>query len=202
MEKRNQRVVVTVALVVLIGLCVLGVPGVQAEDRYQNALGLAIGLNKDEVSAEKMYLINYRIGVLGHDENASYEDNAAGFLQPEVFYWKRNLADFSSTSLAQLRPDSDLAFGLNALMVYAERSVNLFFGVGLNVHHLTNVTDEKTKERGDENRLGGNVQCGVELPLSKTFGLWGAGRWEIIQGSSDVIDTNQVQIYGGLSIRF
>jgi hypothetical protein len=202
MEQRNRASLVVVAVAALVGWCIVGVAGAAAQDRYQNALGLAIGLNRDDVSAEKMLLANFRISVLGRGEDMSREDSAAGFLQPEVFYWERKLKDFLPTSTAYARPDSDLGFGLNFLILEAQTSVSYFFGVGINLHHLTNVMDEKTKERADRNRLGGNVQIGVELPLSKSFTLWGAGRWLVIQGSSAVIDTSQLQVYGGLGIRF
>lgn len=178
-----------------------------SQDRF--ALGLGAGLVKpDNGDAEVYGTVNFRIRVTGrnregdHGDNSRegddqkfyrghYEEGIRGYLEPEVGYWtgKQNGVDIK-----------DLLVGLNLVGVVPTRSADFFIGVGFGVHSA----DEPKAvgsvfEKTSETHLGGNLQVGVDLNLSGSVALFGAGRVDILEGS---FNNRQSKIYGGLRFRF
>lgn len=120
-----------------------------------------------------------------------------GFIEPEISYWERNEDD---------RKAEDLLLGLNLVGVVPTRSADFFLGIGFGYHLLDGETilrdgsgREIARQDLKDERLGGNVQVGVELHISESVGLFGSGRLDILE---DKPFDRQTKIWGGIRLHF
>lgn len=207
----TQRTIIAVLVAVLCAL--VAVSGASAQDpdepRYQRrdrdddrddhrfALGLAAGVVEPDEEGEIYYLANFRIHLFGDDDERGEDDwryadrgDIEAYLEPEIGYWERSEARFS---------ESDLNVGINAIGVVPGRTVDYFFGVGLGYHFLDTQIDVADPAVPDvdesDGHFGGNFQVGLDIHLGDTVSLFGAGRFDVIEG---VDETLQGKVYMGL----
>lgn len=169
------------------------------DDRF--ALGLAAGVVEPDEEGEIYYLANFRVRLFGDDDERRDDDwryadrgDIEAYIEPEVGYWERSEARFS---------ESDLNVGINAIGVVPGRTVDYFFGVGLGLHFLDTQIDvaDPTVPDVDESdeHFGGNFQVGLDIHLGDTASLFGAGRFDVIEG---IDETLQGKVYMGLRFWF
>lgn len=213
-RRMTAPVLVTLALAALLG----GVGVAQAQDTGNHKdgahrdsdlqLGLALGLvDAEDVQDAEIYgsvSLRFRIGQ--HNEDPVWDgDNyhgrppadsgIRGYLEPEIGYWSAS---------GDNADDKDLLVGMNLIGVVPTRNADYFFGVGFGVHFfdgtLTVVDAGQRIEQdlGDE-RLGGNLQAGVDVNISEGLALFGVGRLDILEGDRA---ERQTKIYGGVRIKF
>ncbi len=158
----------------------------QDEDSGQG-LGLGIGLvNLDEEEladdVELYYMVSYRFPVGGDDTRGAWR----GHLEPEVGYYD---ADFAS----------DLLAGLNFVGVMPYGGADFFVGAGLGVHFLdadvlVAGSDSDIRVSESDEAFGVNAQFGVDVHLSDSVALFGAGRFDLVEDA----DALQAKAYVGL----
>lgn len=210
----------TIIVVLAAALCALAaVPGASAqvgEERRQDrrddrdddrdgsrrfALGLGAGVVEPDEEGEIYYLGAFRIRLFENDRERRDDDwryasrgDIQAYLEPEVGYWERDEDRFS---------ESDLNVGINAIGVVPGQAVDYFFGVGLGLHFLDTQIDVADPAVPDvdesDSHFGGNFQVGLDIHLGRTVSLFGAGRFDVIEG---VDETLQGKVYMGLRLWF
>lgn len=194
-------------------------------DRFAIGFGAGIVLvddNRGNDDGEIYYSANFRWRVLGRDGRrrdrdagdynqqhnqrhyrgrypAGYNPGGGiqGYLEPEIAYWKRS-GDGSTAE--------DLLLGLNLVGVVPTRNADFFLGVGFGFHNFDGellVRDDAGRQvdRVDlsKDRIGGNLQVGVEIYLTSSLGIFGTGRLDILE---DEPFDRQTKIWGGLRAHF
>jgi hypothetical protein len=165
----------------------------KGQKRY--AFGAGIGLVEplNEVETYFMAALRIRAGS-GDSESRSQAGGDAGvtgYIEPEVGYWE------ASGDRAE---GSDLLVGVNLIGVVPLGSVDSFFGVGAGVHFVdTSLLENDPSLTGSETKFGANAQFGLDLYINDTLSAFGAGRFDLVQGSEDKV---QSKVYLGVRARF
>jgi hypothetical protein len=200
---------------------------VREEDNENLSLGLGIGLVKPDGDGEIYYsaALRFRIGKRGDDDedhdrsdrregeslddynrrhNARHDrgrrsggnnEGIRGYLEPEVGYWARsanNPGEFDQ---------KDLLVGINLIGVVPTRNADFFFGAGFGLHFTDSdfLNDLGILDNDSQSRLGGNVQFGVDVNLSRSLAVFGLGRLDILQ---DRPNDRQTKVQVGLRFKF
>ena len=186
----------TLIALAVMTLLLTGLPAAAQDDDYEDydevandyAFGLGLGLVDPDGDVEPYYTANFRFRLGDHDQDEVElrQGGIQGFLEPEVGYWEGEGA-------------SDLLLGINLLGLVPFRQVDYYFGVGAGMHFLD--TDIETVD-GDvlsesDERLGVNVQFGLDVHVTDNMALFGTGRFDLVEGSD-----NEVQEKAFLGIRF
>jgi hypothetical protein len=168
-------------------------------DRF--ALGVGIGLVEPLNKTETYYMASLRIRTSGRggddrDEGRRGGDEGiTGYVEPEVGYWTS-----SGDSGSRLGKGSDLLLGINLIGVVPLGSVDSFFGVGAGAHFVdAAVLTDDDSLTGRQTKFGANAQFGIDLYITRKLSAFGTGRFDLVQGSADRI---QSKVYLGLRGRF
>ena len=161
-------------------------------DAHDYALGIGAGLVDPEGEVEPYLTAAFRIR-LG-DHGRSHEDVSRGgmqaFIEPEIGYGEHGSSD------------TDLLLGVNLLGVTPGSWANYTWGAGVGIHFVDFVRrDPITQTDIDESdeRIGLNAQVGLDVPVSDSVALFGVGRWDLVEGSTEEV---QEKIYLGLRFGF
>ncbi len=174
------------------------------EDEGKYSLGLALGLisldDPGQADDVEFYgTINFRIAVgPGHDRPGGWR----GYIEPELGYWESGTgtAGQSSQSLGR----SDMLLGLNIVGVMPFNAVDFFVGAGAGIHFIDQdirrFTSTGSIDSSDSDEaLGVNAHFGVDVGLSRKASLFGVGRFDIVDDTSNSLDA---KAYLGLRLRF
>jgi hypothetical protein len=161
------------------------------------ALAVAVGLVEPRNQTETYYTAQLRIRI-GRDEDdenggggARRDRSIQGYIEPEVGYWK-------STD-DRIKGD-DTLLGVNLVGAFPFAAAESFLGVGVGAHFVDSSLLENTSAvKGSETKLGVNAQFGIDLNLTRTLSVFGAGRFDLVQGAKDNV---QSKVYLGLRARF
>ncbi len=158
-----------------------------AQDDEDSAQGFGIGvglvnLDEEELSddVELYYMASYRIPVGGDDSRGEWR----GLIEPELGYWD---ADFSS----------DLLAGVNFVGVMPYGGVDFFVGAGAGLHFIdadVQVEGSNVRVSESDESFGVNAQFGVDVHMSDSVALFGAGRFDLVEDA----DSLQAKAYVGL----
>ena len=170
-------------------------------------LRLGIGLDKPDTSDAEVYYsgaLRFRIG-REHGEQGVWEGDTyrgrppaegsiRGYLEPEVAYWSRSNGKDEAT---------DLLLGGNLIGVVPTRGADFFIGVGFGYHFWDSkfpvaVGDHEVVVSDSDDRLGGNLQVGVDVNLGSKVALCGTGRIDILEGDRD---NRQTKVFVGLRFK-
>ena len=199
-----------------------------SENRFAFGIGAGIVLPNDEGrdNGEIYYSANFRWRIFDRNRDDDYDRNdksgdaynerhnrrhnrgrypgdrgdagIRGYIEPEIGYWKRS---DDETGEAE-----DMHFGVNLVGVVPTRSADFFVGVGFGYHFLDGEVFRRNSAGtiveivdASDDRLGANLQVGVELHVSESFGIFGAGRLDILE---DEPFDRQTKIWGGLRWHF
>ena len=165
------------------------------EDRF--VFGVGVGLVEPLNEVETYFMAALRIRVGGRDDDDSRrrrdsgEAGVTGYLEPEVGYWE---------ATGDRAEGSDLLAGVNLIGVIPLGSVDSFFGVGAGLHFVDqSLLENDPRLTGSETKFGANAQFGIDLYITDSVSAFGAGRFDLVQGSQDKV---QSKVYLGLRARF
>lgn len=166
----------------------------QASERDNYAFSVGVGLvdPSRETETYLMAALRIRVNRQGDDEEEDRGGGIRGFIEPEVGYWK------SSDDLIE---GSDLLVGANLIGVVPFGKVDSFYGAGAGVHFVDGalITSDPQRAEDSETKFGLNAQFGVDIFLTRKTSVFGASRFDLIQGADDDI---QSKIYLGFRSRF
>ena len=159
---------------------------------YNYALGVGAGLV--EVGQTQNYLtanLRIRVGRGDEDDRGSVDRSIQGYIEPEIGYWE-STDDFIE--------GSDLLVGVNLIGAFPFSVAESFLGVGVGAHFIdSSLLDGGSLEDESETKLGANAQFGIDLRLTRSLSAFGTGRFDLVQGSTDNV---QSKVYLGLRGRF
>ena len=159
---------------------------------YNYALGVGVGLV--EVGQTENYLtanLRIRVGRNDEEDRGSVDRSIQGYLEPEIGYWK------SSDDRIE---GSDLLVGVNLIGAFPFSVAESFLGVGVGAHFIdAQLLDDGSISDDSETKLGANAQFGIDLRLTRSLSAFGTGRFDLVQGSTDNV---QSKVYLGLRGRF
>jgi hypothetical protein len=174
------------------------------EDEGRHALGLALGLislddpgQADDVEIYGTIKFRFAVGP-GHDRPGGWR----GYLEPELGYWESGAG--SSGQSSQSLGRTDMLLGLNIVGVMPYNAVDFFLGAGAGIHFIDQdvrsftATGSIDSSASDE-ALGVNAHFGVDVGVSRNVSLFGVGRFDIVDDSSNSLDA---KAYLGLRFRF
>ena len=116
-----------------------------------------------------------------------------GYIEPEIQYWS---GGGDNTDI------DDLLLGVNLIGVVPTRNADYYLGVGFGLHFFDAVlTDEDgvVLQEDDDEKLGGNLQVGVDVNVSDNVALFGTGRLDILEGG---LAERQTKVTVGLRFKF
>lgn len=164
------------------------------QDRFAFGIGAGLVEPLNEVETYFMASLRIRTSGGGGDDSSRRESGDAGvtgYIEPEVGYWE------ASGDRAE---GSDLLAGVNLIGVVPLGSVDSFFGVGAGLHFVDqSLLENDPTLTGSETKFGANAQFGIDLYISDSLSAFGAGRFDLVQGSEDKV---QSKVYLGLRARF
>jgi hypothetical protein len=162
---------------------------------YNYALGVGVGLV--EAGETEDYLtaaLRIRVGRDGdedEDGGRRRDRGIEGYIEPEIGYWE------SSDDLIE---GSDLLVGVNLIGAMPFSRAESFIGVGVGAHFIdAQVLENNANLDDSETKLGVNAQFGIDLRLSRSLSAFGTGRFDLVQGSAENVQT---KVYLGLRARF
>lgn len=161
---------------------------------YNYALGVGVGLV--EAGQTENYLtaaLRIRVGRDGDDEDKGgrRDRGIEGYVEPEIGYWE------SSDDRIE---GSDLLVGVNLIGAMPFSRAETFIGVGVGAHFIDAQVLEADPTLDDsETKIGANAQFGIDLRLSRSLSAFGTGRFDLVQGS---VENVQTKVYLGLRARF
>jgi hypothetical protein len=159
---------------------------------YNYALGVGVGL-VEAVETEDYLTASLRIRVGRDDDEGGggrRDRGIGGYIEPEIGYWESSVDNFEG---------SDLLLGVNLVGAFPFSRAESFVGVGVGVHFIDAALLENNVALDDsETKLGANAQFGIDLRLSRSLSAFGTGRFDLVQGSSENVQT---KIYLGLRAR-
>jgi hypothetical protein len=160
-------------------------------DRDRFAFGVGAGLVEPANEVETYLMASLRIRAGGRDEDGTGEEGIRGYVEPEIGYWEAS---------GEGREGSDLLLGINLIGVVPLGPVDSFFGVGAGAHFIdTSLLENDPLADDSETKLGANAQFGIDLHITDNLSAFGAGRFDLVQGSDDSV---QSKVYLGLRARF
>lgn len=163
----------------------------EEETPYNYALGVGLGLV--EVGQTENYFnasLRIRVG-RDDDEETRRQQGIQGYIEPEIGYWE------SSDDRIE---GSDLLVGVNLIGAFPFSVAESFLGVGVGAHFIDATLLEDNPNLDDsETKLGANAQFGIDIRLSRSLSAFGAGRFDLVQGSNENV---QSKVYLGLRARF
>jgi hypothetical protein len=165
-------------------------------DRFALGVGICLVEPLNKVETYEMASLRIRVNGrgAGDDRRAASDEGIIGYIEPEVGYWK--------PSSGHPGKGSDLLLGINLVGVIPLGPVDTFLGVGAGVHQIdtTLLTSNPTAgASGNESKFGANAQFGIDLYITRKLSAFGVGRFDLVQGSEDRI---QSKVYLGLRGRF
>ena len=167
--------------------------GDRHRDRF--ALGVGVGLVEPLNEVENYYMASLRVrfGGRGDDSRqAAGDEGIIGYLEPEVGYWSPNGKNRGT--------GDDLLLGVNLVGVIPLGPVDTFLGVGAGAHFIdSTLLTNDVAGSGKETKLGVNAQFGLDLFITRRLSAFGVGRFDLVQGSDDRV---QSKVYLGLRGRF
>ncbi len=163
------------------------------EDRF--GFGIGIGLvNLDEEAIEddvETYLTAHlRIAFGDTSAHKGGRRGLRGYLEPEIGIWESDFA-------------SDTLLGINIIGSIPFNAVDFYVGAGAAIHMLETdaivVGGEQVRPATDDDAFGVNAQFGVDVHLNETVTVFGTGRFDIVNDSSDSLEA---KVYLGLRFGF
>lgn len=181
-------------------------PAVAQDDRYDDeddygdrnyAFAVGAGLVAPGEEVETYLMASFRIrvgdrGGRGDDWRGRREGGIEGYIEPEIGYWEASESGLDG---------SDLLVGANIIGVVPFGNVDSFFGAGAGVHFIDAALlgDDAAEADDSATKLGLNTQFGLDIHLSEAWSVFGAGRFDLVQGAEDNL---QAKVYLGLRAAF
>jgi hypothetical protein len=184
-------------LLSLLSVLAIAAAPVAAQEDEEGRFGLGIGggMVETDDGAEPYLTANFRIRAGYRQAGEERQGAVTGFVEPEVGYWTRDIADAETT---------DLLVGVNIGGAVRLRMIEYFLGAGIGWHFL----DQEIQRAGgsvstDDGALGVNAQFGFDVRMSEALSLFGVGRFDLIDVEDQtVFEGEQAKAYLGARFRF
>lgn len=162
------------------------------------AIAVGAGLVKPASQTESYYMaaLRIRIGRGDQDENrggggVQHDRSIQGYLEPEVGTWKSTDNTVSG---------KDTLLGVNLIGAFPFAAAESFLGIGIGAHFVdAALLRSSSSLSGQQTKLGANAQFGIDLNITRALSVFGAGRFDLVQGAKDSV---QSKVYLGLRARF
>jgi len=168
---------------------------VEAVDNDRFGLGIAAGLvNLDEEflvdDVENYYTVHLRIAFGDVSAHRGGRPGLQGYLEPEIGFWEGDRS-------------RDTLLGVNIIGSIPFNAIDFFVGAGAGIHMLETDAfvdgDGNAVAATDDDAFGVNAQFGVDVHLNRTVTIFGTGRFDIINDSSDSLEA---KVYLGVRFGF
>lgn len=174
-DDRGEPTIPNYAVSVAVGLVE---PSSQTENYYTAALRIRLGRNEEDNDN-------------GGGGGGRRDRGIQGYLEPEIGYWK---------STDKLINGNDTLLGVNLIGAFPFSAAETFLGAGVGAHFVdAQVLRSDPSLTGSKTKLGVNAQFGIDINLTHTLSVFGAGRFDLVQGAKDNV---QSKVYLGLRGRF
>lgn len=181
----------------------LAAPALAQDDEEGSwALGLGAGMVQSSGSSDPYLTANLRYRLGNRNAGDERQGSVYGFVEPEVGYWSRDSDNVDS---------SDTMIGVNIGGAVRLRSFEYFIAGGVGYHMIDRDVHTAAGTRNiSDDSVGVNAQFGFDVRVSDTVGLFGVGRFDLVQtDDSNIItsadkspDDEQTKVYLGLRIHF
>ena len=156
-------------------------------DRFAFGIGLGLVDLSDSIaedSTETYLAANFRILLGEKDKHEKKDDKTVvAYLEPEIGYWERDVRIPLNTVGGGTvnSSSSDFMVGLNIVGVVPFRKVDYFFGAGLAIHFFDVGLNADNVDLGSDETFGVNVQVGIDVHITDSFGVFGLLRLDLIE---------------------
>jgi outer membrane protein W len=170
------------------------------EGRY--SIGLGAGMVQTSGSSDPYFTANLRSRIGYRTAGDERQGSVFGFVEPEVGYWTRDSSGIES---------KDTMLGVNLGGAVRLRSFEYFVAGGVGYHMIDRDVHTATGTRNiSDDSVGVNAQFGFDVRVSDTIGLFGVGRFDLVQTEdSNIItsgdkspDDEQTKVYLGVRFHF
>lgn len=194
MKLRSALVLSIVALVLSVAAPALA----QDDEEGRYSIGLGAGMVQTSGSSDPYFTANLRSRIGYRTAGDERQGSVFGFVEPEVGYWTRDKNGINS---------KDTLLGVNIGGAVRLRSFEYFIAGGVG-YHIINRDARASDISVDDNSIGVNAQFGFDVRLSETVGLFGVGRFDLVQtddnnavSSADKSpDDQQTKVYLGVRL--
>jgi len=172
----------------------------QQEDQRRpdhNSIAVGVGLVNTDSQTQPYLMAALRLRIGGHHQQDSGDwrgrppdTGIRGYFEPEVGYWKQKSSDGGG---------KDELLGFNLIGVIPLGPVDSFFGAGAAYHRIDNSILLNGPATGSQGKLGVDAQFGIDIYLTRSVSLFGAGRFDLVQ---DLHRGVEGKAYLGLRARF
>jgi thiamine biosynthesis protein ThiS len=168
---------------------------VEGDDADRFGLGIAVGLvnlNEEYLNddVEQYYTAHLRIAFGDANAHRGGRRGLRGYLEPEIGMWDG-------------KTGSDTMVGVNIIGSIPFNAVDFFVGAGAGIHMLKadayTTSDGVAVPSSDDDAFGVNAQFGVDVHLTESVTVFGTGRFDIVDDSSDSLEA---KVYLGLRFGF
>jgi hypothetical protein len=164
--------------------------------RHSIAVGAGLVNADSQTQTYLMAALRLRLG--GRRDNDSDDwrgrppdTGIRGYFEPEVGYWKAG---------SDRGNGKDQLIGFNLIGVIPLGSIDSFFGAGAAYHRIDNsILLGLPVASGTASKLGVDAQFGIDIHLSRSLSIFGAGRFDLVQ---DLHRGVEGKGYLGLRARF
>ena len=174
----------------------------QDDEEGRWALGLGAGMVQSSGSTDPYLTANLRYRIGHHNAGDERQGSVYGFFEPEVGYWSRDSNGIDST---------DTMIGVNLGGAVRLRSFEYFVAGGVGYHQIDRDVRSPTISRSiSDDSVGVNAQFGFDVRVSETVGLFGVGRFDLVEvddnaavtSSDKSPDDEQTKVYLGIRVHF
>jgi sulfur carrier protein ThiS len=168
---------------------------VESDETNRFSLGIGFGLvHLDQAGLEddvEDYLTAHlRIAFGDQSAHRGGRRGLRGYLEPEIGVWDGEQS-------------SDTLLGVNIIGSIPFNAVDFFVGAGIGMHMLETEAfvagDGTVVPASDDDAVGVNAQFGIDIHLTESVTVFGTGRFDIIDDSSDSLEA---KVYLGLRFGF
>ena len=167
-------------------------------DRFGFGIGVGlVNLDEEFVEDDVENYLTAHLRIAFGDTNAHRGGRRGlrGYLEPEIGIWDGDFA-------------SDTMIGINIVGSIPFNAVDFYVGAGAAIHMLESdarMVGDVLVPATEEDAFGVNAHFGVDVHLSETVTVFGTGRFDIINDSSDTFsggDSLEAKVFLGLRFGF
>jgi hypothetical protein len=198
MKLRAALVLPAAALLVSLAAPALA----QDDEEGRFSVGLGAGMVSSSGSSDPYVTANLRAKIGQRDPGGERQGSIFGFVEPEIGRWSRDRNGIEST---------DTLVGVNLGGAVRLRSFEYFIAGGVGYHMIDREvrTTSQLREISDDS-VGVNAQFGFDVRLTDVVGLFGVGRFDLVEVDDNPAitsadkspDDEQTKVYLGVRLHF
>ena len=174
----------------------------QDDEEGRFSVGLGAGMVESSGSSDPYVTANFRARIGRRNAGDERQGSVFGFVEPEIGRWSRDRNGIDST---------DTLVGVNLGGAVRLRSFEYFIAGGVGYHMIDR--DVRTATRVvsiSDDSIGVNAQFGFDVRLTDVVGLFGVGRFDLVEVDDNPAitsadkspDDQQTKVYLGVRLHF